>query len=215
MSKDPSFLFYSSDFLTGCLLMSFEERGKYITILSFMHQKGRMLAEEIEVLVGKLTPHLKSKFQIDENGLFYNVRLETEIERRQQFSQSRRQNGLRGGRPTNKTITPPIKKIKIEKEKEVKIYYADNVSIKAIDYNKLLDEFGKIDTDWMVNKLSGYKLSSGKEYKSDYGAIRNWVTDELLKIKSNHKTNGQQGQQGQANINTDLMQKLDRIARKK
>ena len=33
----------------------------------------------------------------------------------------------------------------------------------------------------MVNKLSNYKLSSGKKYKSDYGAINSWVVKEWLK----------------------------------
>ena len=33
MSKDPAFLFYSSDFLTGTLLMSMEQKGKFITLL--------------------------------------------------------------------------------------------------------------------------------------------------------------------------------------
>ena len=98
MAKDPAFLFYSNDFLTGTMTMSFEDRGKYITILSLMHQQGRLKEETICFLVGIVSVSLKSKFQIDENGFWYNERLEIETEKRNKFTESRRINGSKGGR---------------------------------------------------------------------------------------------------------------------
>ena len=38
MGKDPAFLFYTSDFLTGTILMSNEEIGIYIKLLCIQHQ---------------------------------------------------------------------------------------------------------------------------------------------------------------------------------
>ena len=99
--KDPAFLFYSSDWLTGTMLMGFEDKGKYIYLLSVMHQTGRMNEETIRLLVGNLSDALKAKFKIDSTGLFYNERLEFEIEKRLKFTESRRANGKKGGRKPN------------------------------------------------------------------------------------------------------------------
>lgn len=99
MAKDPAFLFYSKDFYTGVATMSFEDRGKYISILCLMHQQGRMDEETIRFLVGSVSVTLKSKFEVDENGLWFNVKLESEIEKRIKFTESRRSNGIKGGRP--------------------------------------------------------------------------------------------------------------------
>lgn len=99
MAKDPAFLFYSQDFFTGVATLTFEERGQYITILCLMHQQGRMSEKTIRFLVGSISDNLKAKFKIDENGLWYNSRLEKEASARAKFTESRRANGLSGGRP--------------------------------------------------------------------------------------------------------------------
>jgi hypothetical protein len=97
--KDPAFLFYPESFLLGTLIMPFEERGKYITLLCYQHQNGHLSEETIRLLVGTFSDLLKSKFLVDENGLYYNNRLEIEIEKRTAFVDSRRENGKNGGRP--------------------------------------------------------------------------------------------------------------------
>jgi len=102
MAKDPAFLFYSSDFLTGTLIMPFEDRGKYITILAYMHQNGRLKEETIRLLVGSISDNLKSKFGIDDNGNWFNSRLEEEVSKRSNFVESRINNGKKGGRPPKK-----------------------------------------------------------------------------------------------------------------
>jgi len=104
--RDPAFLLYSSDFLTGCSFLNFEERGKYITILCQMHQHGRLTEESIRFLVGSVSVSLMAKFSVDETGKMYNKRLEIEIDKRAKFVETRRNNGLLGGRPKSKK-TPP------------------------------------------------------------------------------------------------------------
>jgi hypothetical protein len=101
--KDPAFLFYSQDFLVGTLTMSFEDKGKYITILAYMHQQGRLDEKTISLLVGSISDNLRLKFSVDESGLLFNKKLESEIEKRVKFSESRRNNGLQGGRPKKET----------------------------------------------------------------------------------------------------------------
>lgn len=104
MNKDPAFLFYTSDFIVGTWTMSFEDRGKYITLLACMHQKGHLAWEDMEtILRGPVPADLRPKFKKDENGLWYNERLEEEIAKRKRFMESRTANGMLGGRPKKKT----------------------------------------------------------------------------------------------------------------
>jgi uncharacterized protein YdaU (DUF1376 family) len=92
MSKDPAFLFYSSDFLTGTMLMTDEQVGKYIRLLCIQHQKGRLSEKDMLKICGSYDEDIFSKFHKDEAGLYYNERLEAEINRRLAYSESRRKN---------------------------------------------------------------------------------------------------------------------------
>ena len=103
--KDPAILFYTSDFLTGTIYLNFEERGKFIYLLCTMHQHGRLSEETIRLLVGSISVNLTKKFKIDNEGNWYNERLELEAEKRANFTLSRRNNGKQGGRPKNKEPT--------------------------------------------------------------------------------------------------------------
>lgn len=99
MAKDPAFLFYSQDFLVGTMAMPFEERGRYITLLCYIHQNGPISEETIRLLVGSFSDILRLKFLQNEIGLFYNNRLSIEVEKRLKFTESRTLNGSKGGRP--------------------------------------------------------------------------------------------------------------------
>jgi len=92
MSKDPAFLFYSSDFLTGTLLMSMEQKGKFITLLCIQHQKGHMIEKDMLQICGTYDEDIFSKFKKDNDGKFYNERLKDEVEKRKAYSESRRNN---------------------------------------------------------------------------------------------------------------------------
>lgn len=96
MAKDPAFLFYPSDFNDGTQDFTFEEVGAYIRILLFQFSQGHLPIERIKRKLGPsfevLWPILSTKFSQDEIGNFYNVRLDSEITKRQAFSESRRKN---------------------------------------------------------------------------------------------------------------------------
>lgn len=98
--KDPAFLFYSSDFLTGVSDLSMEERGIYITLLCLQHQKGRLSEKMIRLCCGNATASatqdVMQKFEVDENGLYYNKRLEIEIEKRKQHTDKQRDRAIKG-----------------------------------------------------------------------------------------------------------------------
>ncbi len=89
MAKDPAFLFYSSDFLTGVMFLDMKERGEYITLLCVQHQKGFISKNEMESITK--SENVKAKFIFSENG-FYNNRLLEESEKRKKYSASRAEN---------------------------------------------------------------------------------------------------------------------------
>jgi len=148
-SKDPAFLFYSSDFLTGVIDMTMEERGQYITLMCLQHQKGHLSEKTIRFCLGSVSVSVMDKFMQDENGLYFNKRLEEEIFKRKNFIDSRRKNGQKGGRPRkplgfatenlpeneneneNENIDIPLEQITNRKEQElarVMRHYMDRIN---------------------------------------------------------------------------------------
>ena len=92
MSKDPAFLFYSSDWLSGTQRMSAEQKGKYIDLLCDQHQNGRLREKDMLNICKTYDEDIFDKFKIDQDGLYYNSKLETETNRRKAYSESRRKN---------------------------------------------------------------------------------------------------------------------------
>ena len=90
--RDPAFLFYSSDFLSGTMLMTNEQVGQYIKLLCLQHQKGHLKEKDMLNICNSYDEDIFSKFQKDDEGNFYNERLENEINRRKAYSESRRNN---------------------------------------------------------------------------------------------------------------------------
>lgn len=99
MSKDPAFLFYSADFLVGVMDLTDEETGQYIKLICLQHQKGRLSEKSIKRMFPNISDEVLDKFDIDEDGNYYNPRVEEEIEKRENYISSRSANGSKGGRP--------------------------------------------------------------------------------------------------------------------
>lgn len=179
MAKDPAFLFYSQDFIVGIQTMDFEERGKYITILSQMHQQGRLSEKTIRFLVGNISDTLKSKFSIDENGLWFNKRLEIETEKRNKFVESRRNNGFNGGRPKNK-IKPNGKP---KNNHKVNLMEDENVNENVIK-NEIILPF---QTENFINVWSVWKDYKKREHRFTYKTeISEQAALQKLDNLSNH-----------------------------
>lgn len=96
MSKDPAFLFYPGDWLGGTIGMTHEEKGAYIDLLMCQFNSGHMTKDMIGRMLGQnkqqLWSTLSVKFIQDEDGLYYNVKLESEQMRRRSYSESRKNN---------------------------------------------------------------------------------------------------------------------------
>ena len=205
--KDPAFLFYSSDFLSGTMLMTDEEIGQYIKLICLQHQKGHLKEKDILNICKTHNEEIFSKFKIDEEGNYYNERLETEINKRKAYSESRRNNRKKKEEKTtyeedmknicnsyeehmeneNININNNSKKDSKGKKEEEKIHFADFVTMTNVEHEKLVSTYGTEFTDQCIKILDNYKGSKGKEYKSDYRAILSWVVDEAKKRKQENK----------------------------
>lgn len=96
MSKDPAFLFYSSDFLAGIQDLNMIERGQYITLLCLQHQKGHLSDKLIKLAVADAAADVMAKFRQDPAGLWYNERLDQEIEKRQVHNKKQSERAIEG-----------------------------------------------------------------------------------------------------------------------
>lgn len=98
MAKDPAFLFFPGDWLGGTMTFSRAQKGAYIDLLMAQFNNGHLALHEIKIILGKddfenmWESFLKRKFKIDSKGLFYNEKLENEIDKRKYFTESRRKN---------------------------------------------------------------------------------------------------------------------------
>lgn len=202
-NKDPAFLFYSSDFLVGVSDLTMEERGQYITLICIQHAKGHLSEKNIKIAVGDVSKDVLAKFEIDENGLYYNSRLEKEMLKRENYAKSRYENGCKGGRPKktiekpygfeNETICQTIAKptqnhsenenININEiinntiidSNNIKHKYGEfnNVLLTDIEYEKLKEKYPS-NYQKRIDDLSLYISSKGNKYKSHYHTIISW-----------------------------------------
>jgi len=94
--KDPAFLFYPNDYIGGTMGMTFEQKGAYIELLMTQFNRGHMTIHMIKKILSESENNIwdviKSKFVLDEHGLYYNERLEIEQNKRKAYSESRRKN---------------------------------------------------------------------------------------------------------------------------
>ena len=184
MAKDPAFLFYSSDFLNGVADLTMEERGQFITLLCLQHQKGTLTDKTIRLSLGSVSVDVLSKFSKDKDGNFFNERLQEEIEKRIQFTESRRNNGSKGGRPKNNTKPLGLAKHNLmedvnENENEDIIINKNRCSFEqAYEYmsSRIGIDQAKIEAEKFVNYYESNGWKVGKNQMKDWKAtVRRWA----------------------------------------
>jgi len=198
MAKDPAFLFYSSDFLNGVADLTMEERGQFITLLCLQHQKGTLTDKTIRLSLGSVSVDVLSKFSKDKDGNFFNERLSEEIEKRIQFTESRRNNGSKGGRPKNNTKPLGLAKHNLmedvnENENEDIIINKSKCTFEEV-YEYMAIRIGKENAKLEAEKFVNYYTSNGwkvgkNPMKSWTHAVNNWITNtkQYAKGTTNNK----------------------------
>ena len=148
--KDPAFLFYPNDWIGGTMGMTFEEKGAYFELLMLQFNRGHMTPQMIAQTVGQIWDRIKCKFIQDDEGLFYNERLELEKEKRKKFTESRR-NNISGVNQYSKNVKKTNKKT--ENKKSHMTSHMEN-EIENEDVNENINEDGNIENNGLV-KIEG------------------------------------------------------------
>jgi len=196
MAKDPAFLFYTADFLTGVVFMTDEEVGKYIKILCLLHQhNGRLEKHKIEKVVGKLSESILEKLDSDSNGCLFNKRLLLETKKRRDYCESRRKNiQKRYKKPTyvehmnkhmeneNENINKDINKdIDLNSKKKSKVYIIPPVIEDVISYCQ--ERKNNVNAEAWYNHYMAKGWFIGKTKMVDWkAAVRTWE-DKNVKSK--------------------------------
>lgn len=165
MAKDPAFLFYPNDYIGGTMGMTFEEKGAYIELLMTQFNRGHMTTHMIGQQVGQLWESIKCKFIQDQDGLWYNARLDLEKERRTAFSQSRRNNIKGNNQHTIGHMTSHMEDVNENVNRNINIdfeYYWKNYDKKVGDKKKLKSKWDKLtdqERQDAMNYIDLYKIS--------------------------------------------------------
>jgi uncharacterized protein YdaU (DUF1376 family) len=205
MAKDPAFLFYTSDFLTGTVFMTNEQAGIYIRLLCAQHQHGGLIEREAFLAATGEHKIIKAKFVETEDG-FYNARLMEEMAKRSKkccnLSDNAKQRWIKTKQKESKSranvsdLNMPTENENededvIEDLKILKKRYAEKVTMTEDEYAKLVRSHGAFYVEKAIFALDNYKGASGKTYSSDYRAILSWAMDKVKKefpISANRET---------------------------
>jgi hypothetical protein len=210
--KDPAFLFYSSDFLTGTMLLNMEQKGKYITLLCLQHNKGKLTEKDMLNICGSYDADVFAKFTKDEDGCFFNERLSLEVQKRKAYSESRRNNRIKKDVSNiSKTYVPHmenenenINEVIVEDANEKKTTRKKFVKPHENDVYNLMGELNAVGKNFMSeDKLVNFARTFMDHYEANgwivgktpmkdwQSTVKNWMRREWDKIK-NQKSYGKQ-----------------------
>lgn len=135
MAKDPAVLWYWNDWQGGTSTFTRHLKGCYMDLLNAQFNNGRLSLAEIKTVLGtdfgSSWPTLQKKFEKDEDGLFFNARMESEKLRRGNFIERQKENGSKGGRPKNPRDNPRVTSGLSNKENENRNETETGIEIKG------------------------------------------------------------------------------------
>jgi uncharacterized protein YdaU (DUF1376 family) len=198
MGKDPAFLFYPSDYIGGTMGMTFEEKGAYMELLMMQFNRGHMTERMIGQTIGQLWDNIKVKFQQDENGLWYNKRLDEEKEKRQKFTESRRNNISGKNQYSKKDKTTSKKTGHTTKRMENEDVNVNESKDRELKYPFETENFLKFWKIWKEYKRDEHKFNY-KSIVSEQAALKQLANmsggkeDKAIKLIEQSITNGWKG----------------------
>lgn len=201
MAKDPAFLLYSADFIVGTYEMTDEQVGRYIRLMCLQHQKGHLSESVVlSVMGGEIDKEVIGKLKRDDDGLYYNERLDEETNKRRKYSESRAKN--RKGGAVSKSHDNHMSNI-CNSYDEHMVNENENVNVnvnetdkkivkvkhKHGEYNNVLLTDAQLEAlkkeypDWRdrIDRLSEYMESKGVAYKNHFVTIKAWARKDKPK----------------------------------
>ena len=199
MAKDPAFLFYSADFIVGTYEMTDEQVGRYIRLMCLQHQKGHLSESVVlSVMGGEIDKEVIGKLKRDDDGLYYNERLDEETNKRRKYSESRAKN--RKGKAVSKSHDNHMSNIcnsydehMVNENENVNVNETDKKIVKVKhkhgEYSNVLLTDAQLEAlkkeypDWRdrIDRLSEYMESKGVAYKNHFVTIKAWARKDKPK----------------------------------
>jgi hypothetical protein len=186
MSKDPAVLFYTGDFLVGTMKMNYAQKGKYIQLLCLQHQDGHLSEDDMLSVCGDYDEKIFSKFIKDDNGRYYNERMEVESVKRRRFVESRQRNLVKTDKEAQveehkerhmEAHMENHTESRMENENRNRNKDDNNIKNKKFNINIIEKEFEEI---WLLYPNKKGKSSALTHYKK---ARKNGVEFEIIKQK--------------------------------
>jgi len=179
MAKDPAFLFYSYNFQSGTQFLTDERCGKYIRLLCAQHLHGHLSERQVLSICKSYDEDIINKFNKDENNLFYNERLEFEINKRKNYTASRSKNRI-----TKKEDKENISKTYDEHMYKHMENENENINPTLEEVSKFFEDNGYINGDkaWNYYNDADWTDSTGKpvlNWKQKMRIV--WFRDENKK----------------------------------
>ena len=195
MAKDPAVLFYTSDFLTGVRRMTYEQVGKYITLLCMQHQYGSLTEKDMMHICGTYDEDIWLKFEKTDAG-FINKRMHDEAEKRKRYSESRRNNKLNSTKKQDmiNISSSYDKHMENENENENEVVIRNKiqkgkgfVKPELFQVQNYFEELGALpEAEGFFNYYESNGWKVGKNPMKDWqAASRNWI-----KNSKNYKSHG-------------------------
>lgn len=185
MSKDPAVLFYTSDFLTGTLFFTMEQKGQYITLLCIQHQHGSIPENHMISICGSFDNPVISKFTKDDQGNYYNERMKIEAEKRKSFCLSRSNN--KSGRPKKNKKSNHTKIICKSYDNHMENENENNNKYKVPSIEEITayctQRKNKIDPQYFLDYqiARDWKLKGGQKIKDWKAVVRTWEKNDFDK----------------------------------
>lgn len=193
MAKDPAVLFYTSDFLTGVRRMTYEQVGKYITLLCMQHQYGTLTEKDMMHICGTYDEDIWLKFEKTDAG-YINKRMHEEAEKRKKYSESRRNNKLNSTKKQDMINISSTYDKHMENENENEVVIRNKIQkgkgfvkpelFQIQNYFEELNALPEAEGFFNYYESNGWKV--GKNPMKDWqAASRNWI-----KNSKNYKSHG-------------------------
>ena len=179
MSKDPAVLFYTSDFIAGTLSMTNEQRGKYILLLCLQHQKGHLSRKDMMNICKTYDKDVFDKFIKDKDGNYYNLRMDTEILKRKNYSESRRKNR-----------THKITYVEHMENENEDVNINKDIKNNAFNFDEIWSKYPKRLGKKQAEKHFKSSVKTDKDWEDINKALINYCQTDNVKSNSKYIQNG-------------------------
>lgn len=194
MAKDPAFLFYTGDFCTGSQFMTDDQLGKYLRLLMAQHQHGHLSEKQVLHICKSYDSDVMKKFIKDEQGLYYNIRLEHEINVRKNWVESRSKNKLGKSKTKKSTSKKPSKSYDSHMEDKDESKEEEVLDKKRVVLPFSSDAFKREWGNWLLYRAE--KKISYKGVVSEQAALKSlseFSEDFAIMLIKKSMGNGWQG----------------------